>query len=169
LCACVWQVLDEGHKIKNDSTQICNGMRSVQRQHALLLTGGRRLLRALLMRLGLGCWAWAWAVAPGPGPLGLRLTHNGSCTAGASLGVRLWWWAWLRPLLETRPPALTPTCSPFLPPPLPCPLPAGTPLQNNMHELFVLLNFMYPDVFTDAAKFDDAFDLAHNKVRGAGD
>lgn len=34
-------MLDEGHKIKNDATQICAGMRSVQRQHALLLTGAQ--------------------------------------------------------------------------------------------------------------------------------
>ena len=30
----------------------------------------------------------------------------------------------------------------------------GTPLQNNLHELWSLLNFLLPDVFTDAAVFD---------------
>ena len=33
----------------------------------------------------------------------------------------------------------------------------GTPLQNNLHELWALLNLMHPDVFTDSAPFDDAF------------
>jgi SWI/SNF-related matrix-associated actin-dependent regulator of chromatin subfamily A member 5 len=36
----------------------------------------------------------------------------------------------------------------------------GTPLQNNLHELWALLNFMYPDVFTSSAPFDAAFNLA---------
>ncbi|GIL69867.1 hypothetical protein Vretifemale_646 [Volvox reticuliferus] len=40
----------------------------------------------------------------------------------------------------------------------------GTPIQNNLHELFALLNFMYPDIFTDASKFDKAFNLSKNKV-----
>ena len=30
----------------------------------------------------------------------------------------------------------------------------GTPLQNNLHELWSLLNFLLPDVFTDSAVFD---------------
>ena len=29
----------------------------------------------------------------------------------------------------------------------------GTPVQNNLHELFALLNFMYPDVFTDSSRY----------------
>jgi SWI/SNF-related matrix-associated actin-dependent regulator of chromatin subfamily A member 5 len=33
----------------------------------------------------------------------------------------------------------------------------GTPLQNNLHELWALLNFLLPDVFGDAAAFDDWF------------
>ncbi len=33
----------------------------------------------------------------------------------------------------------------------------GTPLQNNMHELWALLNFLLPDVFGDSAAFDDWF------------
>ena len=41
----------------------------------------------------------------------------------------------------------------------------GTPLQNNLHELYALLNFLYPDVFTDSSPFDNAFDLVHHKVR----
>ena len=39
----------------------------------------------------------------------------------------------------------------------------GTPLQNNLHELWALLNFLYPDVFTRSDAFDSAFEL-----RGAG-
>ncbi|OAL53656.1 hypothetical protein IQ07DRAFT_584311 [Pyrenochaeta sp. DS3sAY3a] len=33
----------------------------------------------------------------------------------------------------------------------------GTPLQNNLHELWALLNFLLPDVFGDSAAFDDWF------------
>ena len=42
----------------------------------------------------------------------------------------------------------------------------GTPLQNNLHELYALLNFLYPTVFTvhTAKHFDNAFDLTHGKV-----
>ncbi len=43
----------------------------------------------------------------------------------------------------------------------------GTPLQNNLHELYALLNFLYPDVFTDSTPFDNAFDLVHHKARAA--
>jgi SWI/SNF-related matrix-associated actin-dependent regulator of chromatin subfamily A member 5 len=34
----------------------------------------------------------------------------------------------------------------------------GTPLQNNLHELWALLNFLLPDVFGDAQVFDDWFE-----------
>ncbi|KAG7890527.1 hypothetical protein KL905_004075 [Ogataea polymorpha] len=33
----------------------------------------------------------------------------------------------------------------------------GTPLQNNLHELWALLNFLLPDVFADSETFDDWF------------
>uniref|UniRef100_A0A7R9YFY7 Chromatin-remodeling complex ATPase chain n=1 Tax=Pinguiococcus pyrenoidosus TaxID=172671 RepID=A0A7R9YFY7_9STRA len=35
----------------------------------------------------------------------------------------------------------------------------GTPLQNNLHELWALLNFLLPDVFASADQFDEWFDL----------
>lgn len=34
----------------------------------------------------------------------------------------------------------------------------GTPLQNNLHELWALLNFLLPDVFADAQVFDQWFE-----------
>lgn len=34
----------------------------------------------------------------------------------------------------------------------------GTPLQNNLHELWALLNFLLPDVFQDSAAFDQWFE-----------
>ena len=33
----------------------------------------------------------------------------------------------------------------------------GTPLQNNLHELWALLNFLLPDVFNSADDFDSWF------------
>ncbi|AAS53332.1 AFL040Wp [Eremothecium gossypii ATCC 10895] len=33
----------------------------------------------------------------------------------------------------------------------------GTPLQNNLHELWALLNFLLPDIFSDSAAFDEWF------------
>ncbi|GMF35385.1 unnamed protein product [Phytophthora fragariaefolia] len=35
----------------------------------------------------------------------------------------------------------------------------GTPLQNNLHELWALLNFLLPDVFSDAEDFDSWFNV----------
>lgn len=35
----------------------------------------------------------------------------------------------------------------------------GTPLQNNLHELWALLNFLLPDVFASADQFDEWFNL----------
>ncbi len=39
----------------------------------------------------------------------------------------------------------------------------GTPLQNNLHELYALLSFMHPDIFTTSEPFDQAFDLTKNR------
>ena len=36
----------------------------------------------------------------------------------------------------------------------------GTPLQNNLHELWALLNFLLPEVFGDAALFEECVALA---------
>jgi len=36
----------------------------------------------------------------------------------------------------------------------------GTPLQNNLHELWALLNYLLPEVFSDSEHFDEWFDLA---------
>jgi len=35
----------------------------------------------------------------------------------------------------------------------------GTPLQNNLHELWALLNFLVPELFHDAEQFDDWFKI----------
>lgn len=39
----------------------------------------------------------------------------------------------------------------------------GTPLQNNLHELYALLNLLHPDIFTTSDPFDEAFDLTNNR------
>lgn len=41
----------------------------------------------------------------------------------------------------------------------------GTPLQNNLHELWALLNFLLPDVFADSLTFDEWF----SKDEGSGE
>jgi len=35
----------------------------------------------------------------------------------------------------------------------------GTPLQNNLHELWSLLNFLLPELFSSSQDFDEWFDL----------
>lgn len=35
----------------------------------------------------------------------------------------------------------------------------GTPLQNNLHELWALLNFLLPEVFSSAEKFEEWFSM----------
>lgn len=35
----------------------------------------------------------------------------------------------------------------------------GTPLQNNLHELWALLNFLLPEIFSSAEKFEEWFSL----------
>ena len=35
----------------------------------------------------------------------------------------------------------------------------GTPLQNNLHEMWALLNFLLPDIFASSEQFDEWFNL----------
>ena len=37
---------------------------------------------------------------------------------------------------------------------------AGTPLQNNLSELWSLLNFLLPDIFRDLESFESWFDFS---------
>lgn len=43
-----------------------------------------------------------------------------------------------------------------------CLLLTGTPLQNNLHELWSLLNFLQPDLFKSAQRFDECFNITHS-------
>ena len=36
----------------------------------------------------------------------------------------------------------------------------GTPLQNNLHELWSLLNFLLPDLFSSSELFDKWFEMS---------
>jgi SWI/SNF-related matrix-associated actin-dependent regulator of chromatin subfamily A member 5 len=38
----------------------------------------------------------------------------------------------------------------------------GTPLQNNLHELWALLNFLLPEIFHSSDAFDEWFNLTNN-------
>jgi SNF2 family DNA or RNA helicase len=40
----------------------------------------------------------------------------------------------------------------------------GTPLQNNLHELWAVLHVLLPDYFTSADAFDEAVDVANHRV-----
>ena len=42
----------------------------------------------------------------------------------------------------------------------------GTPLQNNLHELWALLNFLMPNLFSSSSEFDDLFGVGNNKEDG---
>ncbi|KAJ1417774.1 SNF2 family N-terminal domain-containing protein [Ochromonadaceae sp. CCMP2298] len=39
----------------------------------------------------------------------------------------------------------------------------GTPLQNNLHELWSLLNLLQPEIFRSSAQFDACFDISSSK------
>jgi SWI/SNF-related matrix-associated actin-dependent regulator of chromatin subfamily A member 5 len=41
----------------------------------------------------------------------------------------------------------------------------GTPLQNNLHELWALLNFLLPDVFSSSDEFDDWFSTTDGALK----
>ncbi|CAH2355857.1 ISWI chromatin-remodeling complex ATPase Isw2p [[Candida] railenensis] len=45
----------------------------------------------------------------------------------------------------------------------------GTPLQNNLHELWALLNFLLPDVFGDSEVFDEWFENQSKQENEDGD
>ena len=40
----------------------------------------------------------------------------------------------------------------------------GTPLQNNLHELWALLNYLLPEVFIDSDIFDNAAKIAEDEM-----
>ena len=61
------------------------------------------------------------------------------------------------PMLIPIPVPCLPPPVPALPPPPRCP--AGTPLQNNLTELWSLLNFLLPDVFSSLENFESWFDF----------
>jgi SWI/SNF-related matrix-associated actin-dependent regulator of chromatin subfamily A member 5 len=44
----------------------------------------------------------------------------------------------------------------------------GTPLQNNLHELWSLLNFLLPDVFSSSEDFDEWFSLGNKETEEDG-
>ena len=59
------------------------------------------------------------------------------------------------------------SAAPEPPPPFPCLPRAGTPLQNNLAELWSLLNFILPDVFCSLSDFESWFDFSEVGKEGA--
>ena len=45
----------------------------------------------------------------------------------------------------------------------------GTPLQNNLHELWALFNFLMPNLFSSSSEFDDLFGTSNNKENEEGE
>jgi SWI/SNF-related matrix-associated actin-dependent regulator of chromatin subfamily A member 5 len=45
----------------------------------------------------------------------------------------------------------------------------GTPLQNNLHELWSLLNFLLPEIFSSSADFDEWFALGSKEEENLTD
>jgi SWI/SNF-related matrix-associated actin-dependent regulator of chromatin subfamily A member 5 len=41
----------------------------------------------------------------------------------------------------------------------------GTPLQNNLHELWALLNFLLPETFDSSAEFDEVFNAEEKQIK----
>ena len=45
----------------------------------------------------------------------------------------------------------------------------GTPLQNNLHELWAMLNFLLPDIFSSSEQFDEWFNPEDQGDGGSGE
>lgn len=91
-------IIDEAHRLKNETSAFSMTVRSFETRYRILITGYVILGRAIVSGLG---------------PLTSRT----------------------------------------------CTLPFRTPLQNSLHELWALLNFLVPDVFASSEQFDEWFNL----------
>lgn len=69
--------------------------------------------------------------------------------------------------------AWAPVATPARPPTLrswrPPATPTGTPLQNNLSELWSLLNYLLPDIFSSLADFEAWFDFSGTVASSDGD
>ena len=74
-----------------------------------------------------------------------------------------------RPPPPAPPPTPPTPPPPHPPPPAPTPPPPGTPLQNNLSELWSLLNYLLPDIFSNLADFESWFDIAGGRGGGGVD
>jgi hypothetical protein len=129
------------HRIKNEETQLAAAMRLIHRQHTLLLTGTPLQVRPrcsaacdLALRCCPAAQAVCWGVGQGWGGDLPLAPASASLLRCPDFGV----------------------CVCNLDP-LPC-------LQNDLHELYALLSYLYPDLFTTSCPFDTAFCLKEHKV-----
>lgn len=129
------------HRIKNEETQLAAAMRLIHRQHTLLLTGTPLQVRPrcsaacdLALRCCPAAQAVCWGVGQGWGGDLPLAPASASLLRCPDFGV----------------------CVCNLDP-LPC-------LQNDLHELYALLSYLYPDLFTTSCPFDNAFCLKEHKV-----
>ena len=101
--------------------------------------------------------AAAWTHSQPPHTARLAQNCTGLLPARASGAARICRWK------ERSAPRSAVAHTPARPGPAPPPArppPAGTPLQNNLTELWSLLNFLLPQVFSSLENFESWFDFS---------
>lgn len=148
-------VVDEGHRLKNFNCKLIRDLKTLPADNKLLLTGV--CVRLSVLQEG----QEGHRMTP-PAPARSIFIVNSLQDADSGMGAE-----------ATRCEQLvfvTPACKLIMPlssssKPLPpfwctCHTHAGTPLQNNLSELWSLLNFLMPDIFANQGDFQGWFDFS---------
>ena len=131
LPACpLWRL--QGHRLKNMNCKLIRELKTLHAENKLLLTGACET---------------GWLAGAGAG-----LLKGRACRAAARADAPH------APSCQLRLTSPSHAPPPLARPPPPRP-PAGTPLQNNLTELWSLLNFLLPDVFSSLENFESWFDF----------